>query len=398
VSELASEPSTQRHPVLDAILDHGDELRRLEAESTELRRLAPDVVKWFREVGVMRLIQPKRYGGFEADPRVFNEAMYAISRQSPSAGWVTGVVGVHSWNIGLFDDRAQAEVLGEDPNTWISSSYGPAGKAKPVTGGHELSGRWSFSSGSDYCDWVFVGGMVEGADGGPPEYRHFLLPRADYEIVDVWHASGLVGTGSNDIVVTERFVPAYRSLDVLETMERRVPGREVNTGPLFAMPWFGVLLNSVVVPLVGMASAALDEALAVHRAKVAVHRAMMPGELTLSRLAEASGEIDIARELLLRNLGKLHETAVAGRDPTPAQRMRGKRDHMLAVAMAVSAADKAYQHGGPRSVMSASRLQQLWRDVHAGEHHAMNLPDGTLPVYGRYLVAGDAALVPGTVF
>lgn len=375
------------HPVLDAIAANHEELRRLETESAELRRPAPDMVKWFREIGLMRLIQPKRYGGFEADPRVFNEAMYAISRQAPSAGWVTGVVGVHSWNIGLFDDRAQAEVLGEDPNTWISSSYGPAGRARPVAGGYELTGRWSFSSGSDHCDWVFVGGMVDGT-----EYRHFLLPRADYEIVDVWHASGLTGTGSNDIVVTERFVPAYRTLDVARTLERDVPGREVNTGPLFAMPWFGVLLNSVVVPLIGMAAAALDEALAVHRAKVAVNRALMPGELTLSRLAEASGEIDIAREVLLRNLGELYETAVAGQAPTAAQRMRGKRDHVLAVRMAVSAADKAYRHGGPRSIMSTSRLQQLWRDVHAGEHHAMNLPDGALPPYGRYLVAGDAAL------
>jgi len=381
-----------RHPVLDAIADFSDELRTLEAESTELRRLSPAVVKKFREIGVMRIIQPARYGGFEADPRVFNEAMYAISRASSSAGWVTGVVGVHSWNIGLFDDATQREVLGEDPDTWISSSYGPAGKAERVPGGHVLTGRWSFSSGSDYCDWVFVGGLVADAAGGPPEYRHFLLPRSDYEIVDVWHASGLIGTGSNDIVVTEQFVPERRSLNVADTLERKVPGREVNTGPLFNTPWFGVLLNSVVVPLVGMASSALDEALTVHRDKVAANPMALPGDLTLARLAEASGEIDIARDLLLRNLGELYETAAAGGEPTLAQRLRGKRDHMIAVGMAVRAVDKAYQSGGPRSIKNTALLQQLWRDVHAGEHHAMNLPDGAFPIYGRYLVEGDAAL------
>jgi 3-hydroxy-9,10-secoandrosta-1,3,5(10)-triene-9,17-dione monooxygenase len=310
---------------------------------------------------------------------------------------VTGVVGVHSWHIGLFDARAQDEVLGADPDTWISSSYGPAGRATQVDGGHLLTGRWSFSSGSDYCDWVFVGGLVTDPDGGPPAYRHFLLPRADYEIVDVWNASGLEGTGSNDIVVTERFVPAHRSLDVAETLERRVPGKAVNAAPLYNMPWFGVLLNSVVVPLLGMASAALDDALAVHRAKAALTPPVLPGDLTLSRLAEASGEIDLGRELLLRNLGDLWETAVAGRAPTLAQRMRGKRDHMLAVGLATSAVDKAYQHGGPRSVALSSRLQQRWRDVHTGQHHAMNLPDGALPIYGRWLVEGDAAIaaVPG---
>jgi len=380
------------HPVLDALADIHDELCRLEAESCELRRLAPDIVKRFRDIGVMRLLQPSRYGGYEADPRVFNEAMYAISRASSCAGWVTGVVGVHSWHIGLFEDRTQAEVLGDNPDTWISSSYGPAGQATRVPGGHVLSGRWSFSSGSDYCDWVFVGGLVADEDGGPPEYRHFLLPRTDYTIVDVWHASGLIGTGSNDIVVSEQFVPEHRSLNVADTLERRVPGKQVNTGPLYDMPWFGVLLNSVVVPLLGAADAALGEALQVHREKAAADPALMPGDLTLSRFAEASGAIDLGRDLLLRNVGDLYETAAAGRAPTVAQRLRGKRDHILAVCLAVSAVDKAYQHGGPRAVRSSSRLQQLWRDVHAGEHHAMNLPDAALPVYGRYLVAGEAAL------
>ena len=392
-----SDPKAVHHPVLDALREQQDEFAALEAESAQLRRLAPELVKRLRDSGVMRLLQPARLGGFEADPRVFNEAMYLISRASSSAGWVTGVVGVHSWHIGLFDARAQDEVLGADPDTWISSSYGPAGRATQVDGGHLLTGRWSFSSGSDYCDWVFVGGLVTDPDGGPPAYRHFLLPRADYEIVDVWNASGLEGTGSNDIVVTERFVPAHRSLDVAETLERRVPGKAVNGAPLYNMPWFGVLLNSVVVPLLGMASAALDDALAVHRAKAALTPPVLPGDLTLSRLAEASGEIDLGRELLLRNLGDLWETAVAGRAPTLAQRMRGKRDHMLAVGLATSAVDKAYQHGGPRSVALSSRLQQRWRDVHTGQHHAMNLPDGALPIYGRWLLEGDAAIaaVPG---
>ncbi|WP_063712855.1 acyl-CoA dehydrogenase [Sciscionella marina] len=380
------------HPVLDAIAEYAEELRRLETESIELRKLAPEIVKRFREIGVMRLLQPGRYGGMEADPRVFNEAMYAISRASSSAGWVTGVVGVHAWHIGLFDDRAQREVLGENPDTWLSSSYGPAGKAKRVKGGHVLTGRWGFSSGSDYCDWVFVGGLVTDEAGGPPEYRHFLLPRPDYEIVDVWHASGLVGTGSNDIVVSEQFVPDHRSLNVSDTMERNVPGKEINTSPIYNLPWFGVLLNSVVVPLIGMASTALDEALQIHRTKVSANPAMVPNDLTLTRFAEASGAVDLARDLLLRNLGDLYDTACAEQGPTLAQRMRGKRDHMVAVELAVSAVDKAYQSGGPRSIWNTSLIQQLWRDVHAGQHHAMNLPDGAYPVYGRYLLQGEAIL------
>lgn len=381
------------HPVLDRLAELLPDLAEREAESIELRRLAPAVVKQLRDAGVMRTIQPRRYGGFEADPRVFNEVMFTAARASSSAGWVTGVVGVHAWHLGLYDDRAQDEVWGEDPDTWISSSYGPSGTARAVPGGYELTGRWSFSSGSDQCDWVFVGGMVTD-DDGPPVYRHFLLPRRDYEIHDVWHASGLLGTGSNDILVTEAFVPEHRTMAVSDLHELRCPGREVNTGPLFATPWFSVFLNAVVVPLVGMAAAGLDEALAVHRAKAAADPARLPGDLTLTRLAEASAAVDNARTLLRHNLGEIYETAVTGGTPSVDQRVRAKRDHMVAVGLAVSAVDKAYQSGGPRSIGLGSPLQRIWRDVHAGQHHAVNLPDAAYPDFGRYLVTGDAGPGP----
>jgi 3-hydroxy-9,10-secoandrosta-1,3,5(10)-triene-9,17-dione monooxygenase len=381
------------HPVLDGIAELGDDLRKLEVESTALRRLAPRVVTALRELGVVRLLQPLRHGGAEVDPRVFTEAVHALSQTSGSAGWVAGVVGVNTWHVGLFDAVTQAEVWGPDRDAWICSAYGAGGLAERVPGGHLLRGRWSFSSGSDDCGWALLGGVAD-VGGGGPEFRHFLLPRDDFQVVDVWDPSGLAGTGSNDIVVTEAFVPDRRSLSIADTMERNVPGREVNPGPLFALPWFAVLLGSAVVPLVGMAAAALDEALAGHRATYVADPHALPGDLTLARLAEASASVDIARDVLLRNVGELYDTASAGTAPTLAQRMRSKRDHIVAVRMAVSAVDAAYRSGGPAAIAECSPLQQLWRDVHAGEHHAMNLPDGSLPAYGRYLVAGESALTP----
>lgn len=377
-----------RHEVLDDIDAIEATIADSEKESTALRRMSPDLVERFREIGVMRIVQPKRYAGFEADPRVFNEAIYKISRLAPSAGWVTGVVGVHSWNLGLFAERAQQEVWGEDPDVWISSSYGPAGKARKVAGGYELSGRWSFSSGSDYCDWAFVGGMVT-SDDGPPARYHFLIPRTDYEVVDVWHPSGLIGTGSNDLVAEQVFVPEYRAMSVADVSERRVPGRESNPGPLFAVPWFSILCNSVVVPLLGMADAAVTDTLEIHRTKFLANPDVVPGALTLARLTEATASIDHARDFLLNDIGDIYETVAAGNDPTLDQRMRSQRDHIVAVGMAISAVDKAYQSGGPRSIHESNRLQQIWRDAHAGEHHAMNLPDQAMPNFCRYLITGD---------
>jgi 3-hydroxy-9,10-secoandrosta-1,3,5(10)-triene-9,17-dione monooxygenase len=386
-------PHKIQHPVLDDIAAVADVISASDEESNAQRRLSPALVKQFREIGVMRIVQPSRYGGFEADPRVFNEVMYELSRHSPSAGWVVGVVGVHAWNAGLYEDRTQREVWGENPDVWISSCYAPSGTARRVTGGYVLSGRWGFSSGSDYCDWAFVGGMVQSEDA-PPERRHFLLPRTDYEVVDVWHPSGLAGTGSNDLLATEVFVPDHRSLSVADTNARRVPGREANPGPLFGVPWFSMLCNAVVVPLLGMAAAAADAALEVHRAKYRSTGGVLPGDLTLARLTEATASVDHARRFLRENVGDIYETVAAGGDPTTAQRMISQRDHIASVGLAISAVDKAYQSGGPRSIHLNNALQRIWRDAHAGEHHAMNLPDLEMPNYARYLITGDPGVLP----
>jgi 3-hydroxy-9,10-secoandrosta-1,3,5(10)-triene-9,17-dione monooxygenase len=103
--------------------------------------------------------------------RVTVEAIAEVASACPSSGWLLGVVGVHNWQLGLFPERAQEEVWGDD---------------------------WSFSSGCDHCDWVFLGGIAP-SHGGPPDMRTFLMPRSDYEIVDNWHVAGLAGTGSKDI-------------------------------------------------------------------------------------------------------------------------------------------------------------------------------------------------------
>jgi len=384
-----------QHDAIDAVLDAGDRLRALEAECVEQRRLADDTAKILRDAGIMRILQPARYGGFEADPGVFNTAMHEISRLSSSAGWVTGVVGVHSWHLGLYPDRAQQDVWGQDPDAWISSSYSPAGTARIVPGGYELTGRWGFSSGSNHCDWVFVGAMVTDETGQRTGGQvHLLLPRSDYAIDDVWFTSGLAGTGSNDIVVENAFVPSHRVLDVIDLYTERYPGNEVNPGALFRLPWYTLFVNAVVVPLVGMARRVLDEAVAIHRSRLATDASKLPHPATLARLTEADFEVDTAFRILQADLADAFATAGRGEKVSMALRQRTKRDHIAAVGLAVSAADKSYQVGGPRSISTSSPLQAVWRDVHAGQHHAINLPDKVEHEYGEYLLTGN----PGTLY
>src|SRR5262249_26967632 len=141
----------------------------------------------FQAHGLLRAMQPKYYGGYELDPGIFYQAVTEIAAVCGSTGWVFGVVGVHNWHLALFDPQAQQDVWGEDDSTQLSTSLAPTGQIERVPGGFRVCGRWSFSSGCDFCQWVVVGGMAPAAEASAaPDLRCFLIPRSDYRIDDNW--------------------------------------------------------------------------------------------------------------------------------------------------------------------------------------------------------------------
>ena len=216
------------------------------AEDDKSRRLTDPSWKMLLDGGFVRALQPARWGGGEIALIDFIDSTFEISRANPAAGWVPGVIGVHPWQLALFDERAQKEMWNEDPARMHSSSYNPTGHAERVAGGYRLRGRWSFSSGCDHCRGVMLGAVAGSRDIGGKQvadFRSFLLMRDQYRIEDNWHVAGLKGTGSKDIVVDDTFVPDYRTQSHLDyALNLPLPGQEVNKGPLFRLP-FSVVFN-----------------------------------------------------------------------------------------------------------------------------------------------------------
>lgn len=129
--------------------------------------------------GLFRVLQPKRWGGYEMNLDAFYEVELALAEGDMSTAWIYGVSGVHPWFMALLDDRAAQEVWGADSSTLICSSLMPAGKAASAAGGFRLSGRWRYASCCEHCEWALLGAMVASEVDGAPEGRIFLLPRSD---------------------------------------------------------------------------------------------------------------------------------------------------------------------------------------------------------------------------
>ena len=356
------------------------------ADAEAARKVPAESVKELQQAGVLRLLQPRRWGGREAHPTVFYEAVATIASACGSSGWVASVLGVHPWHIGLFAEQAQQDVWAEDQDTVISSSYAPVGRAKPVDGGFRFSGRWSFSSGCDHATWNLLGGLVLGDDGKPVDYRTFLLPIADYTIEDVWDTVGLRGTGSNDIVVDDVFVPEHRTLSMQHTARCVCPGQELNDGPLFRMPYGTIHPYAITAPLVGMARGAYESYVGYTRERV---RASYVGEKAAQdsfaqvRVAQAASEIDAAWLQLERNVAAEFAHVEKG-EPIPLElRLRARRDQVLGSARAIGAVDNLFESAGGKAINMSAPISRYWRDAHAARAHAANDLERTLVMYGK---------------
>jgi 3-hydroxy-9,10-secoandrosta-1,3,5(10)-triene-9,17-dione monooxygenase len=371
--------------VLGAVTDLLPTLRERAQETEDLRRIPDETVKSLQATGFFRLLQPKRYGGLEASPVDFYRGVRLIASACGSTGWVSSVLGVHPWQLALFDERAQDEVWGEDTATMISSSYAPMGRAKATEGGFTFSGRWSFSSGCDHAQWVFLGGLIMGDEGTPVDFRTFLLPRADYEIDDVWDTIGLRGTGSNDIIVTDVFVPEYRTLSFLDTGRCVCPGQQINSGPLYKLPFASVFSCSISVPVVGMAAGAYEAYVGWTRERVRASTGGKASDDSFNqlRIAEAASKIDGAVLQIDRNMTEALEHATAGEKIPMPLRMRVRRDQVNATGSAIAAVDRLFESAGGRALKVGTPIQRFWRDAHAGRVHAINDPEKALAMFGQ---------------
>lgn len=378
-----SEPESRK--VLDGVQDLLPALRERAQKAEDLRRVPEESIAQLQETGFFRLLQPQRYDGFEANPIDFYTAVKMVGSACGSTGWVASIVGVHPWHLALFSEQAQDEVWAEKPDTRISSSYAPMGKAKVVEGGYRLTGRWSFSSGCDHATWVFVGGPALDDDGKMVDFCTYLLPLGDYRIDDVWDTVGLRGSGSNDIIVEDVFIPAHRALSFMSMSKTDCPGHQVNTSALYKLPWGTVHPSTITAPIIGMAQGAYD-AHVEHQGKRV--RAAYAGEKSKEdpfakvRIAEAASEIDAAWLQLTRNLEEELELLKAGKEIPMSLRLRARRDQVRGTGRSIEAIDRLFENSGGRALASGTPIQRFWRDAHAGRVHAANDPERAYTMFG----------------
>ena len=381
----------------------GDFFEETAAASEQAGKLTDDVVEKLKWVGVVRMLQPKEFGGDEAHPVEFFEAVLDLGSRNGATGWVASVVGVHPWEFAQADLSIQEEIWGEDPDTWTASPYAPMGRLTKVDGGYIANGRWSFSSGTDHCQWIILGAVIvdegsaaPGANGGHGTQVHIVLPRSDYEIVDgSWSVIGLEGTGSKDILIKDTFIPERRIVrpdSLADTLAER--GRD---NALYRMPFSVMFSGAIACGSLAIAEGALRTFTEYAASRVdSKGSAASSNPHQLVALAEAAADISASRLQFLDDIHQIYRLAEKGADIPAAARLQVRRNQVRAVRRATTAVDQLFVHGGGAALRRDQPFQRFFRDMHAAQNHANNAAELTYEGWGRNLFG--LSVPPGVRF
>ena len=365
--KFPSDPTEKRQFLLDAVESVRDIVRSCAQEAEDIGTLPKAVVDAIYDAGLFALKLPEIFGGAEADPITQFEVLEAMAHIDSSAGWCL-MIGVTSIGqpAAFVGDDAAAEIFrgGQVPRG--AGVMMPAGKAKRVDGGFILNGRWPFASGVQHSQWLTTGAFtVEDGDSAP---THMLLvyPTASATVHDNWQVSGLAGTGSNDISVTDLFVPEAFTWDFSVWEPQR-------GGQSYLMGRPGYVANEHAAFAMGVGRCALDEIISYASEK----RRGYPPSLLAERkafqkdMAECDFLLRSAHTLCVEINQKGWDVCQTGNVPGPALQAEMRAVAVYATDVALDIATRAFRYAGGSALYHPGVLQRCMRDINAAAQHFM---------------------------
>ena len=346
-------------------------IREHAAEAEAEHRLPNVTVDAVREAGLFRIWVPEKLGGWEVDPATACRTFEAVARIDSAAGWLVQMSNTIGAMGFFFGDQAIEEMYGGD--TIFADAFHPQGTAVPVAGGFELSGQFPFASACHHADWFFALARVMDGDvprsmNGQPETRLMSLPMSDAQIVDNWDTLGMRGTGSHDDKAEGVFVPEHRAPTFGPTVHAK---NNAWPAPISNLTiWPGIA--SVGVVALGIADAALEEFIALTRAKTPAYQseALNTQSLAHYRLGEARAVLAAARAHVYETLDRAWSSARAGDSISTELKCELQLAGTYAARASRDAIELVAASAGTSSVRESSPLTRQLRDLNTITRHA----------------------------
>jgi 3-hydroxy-9,10-secoandrosta-1,3,5(10)-triene-9,17-dione monooxygenase len=352
------------------------------------------------DAGLLRVYQPKRYGGLEMEWPALPEAARIIASACPSTAWIVAVVGGHATIIGRLPKKMQDEAFSSGVNQlFVTASAQTTGTVTRVRGGYRLNGVWRFASGADHATWFMVHGEVLTTRGrATGEIMRVMAPAREVRVVDTWHVAGLRGTGSKDLAFDNLFIPESRAIPSRESFDAGAPGAKVNPGCyLYDVPFMPYFAGWILGPILGAAEGAYAAYRDATRGRIGAMTGATVAEMATvqERLAESAADIRAATLVYDASNALLHAAGRARRMLTIDETILLNRDRAYVARLCLTAVQRLVRQMGAVGIYDTNPVQRFARDILVAQTQlAVNWDQNLLP-FGRRelgLLTGNARI------
>jgi len=334
-------------------------------EAEQIRRLPAETVADLTASGFTDLLKPARFGGQQAEFPAILDPVRRMAHGCASSAWTIGFYALHNWMLALFDERAQEEAFATRPFL-APAPLAPTGRGIPSGDGIRLTGRWSWATGVMDGNWIMVGALCGPEEDPAAIYPALaLLPISDAQIEDVWHTDGMRATGSNDVVITDAFVPHHRLVRVADIYSGTAPGAGLHDADTYRWPMVPALSLLAAMPALGSAERVVEIYADRLGERILAYEGVAQKDkpLAQARLGEARVRLRALRGLLADTVTDI-ETVVASGEPV---RRPVRADARLAAAHIVHESRMVIANlleaSGASVHFADNPLQRIKRDV-----------------------------------
>ena len=371
-------------------------LARDAARAESQRRLTDEVMAALDEAGLFRILQPRRFGGFEADFRTAAAVTSELAKGCASTAWLVALMGNVSWIIGLGPDRLQRDIWGENPEARGAGSFAGAVESRLVHGGLRVTGKWMAASGCLHADWAGLGVPVVDAEGRVIARGLAFIPMRELKIEETWFTAGMRATGSNTLVAENVLVPEHRILSMPDLIAGKY-ATPYKDEALYRSSFIPAAISAIATVQLGLATRALELVSENAPKRAVAHttyasRANAPS--VQIAVARAAMLIDSARFHLGRHTETVDEAAAAGRTLDYLERARARMEGGHVAETARAAIRILCEANGTSTFADSNPLQRIWRDSETAASHAGLHPDINAEIYGRALLGVTETISP----
>ena len=367
----APKPRLTPAGIIKAAIELRPLLRERQAETEAARRVLDEVNERCIEAGFYRLLQPRRFGGYEFDLPTFARVAIEISRGCPSTGWAVVFTAGHPHVFAKFDLRAQIEVYGTTGEFRAPIVGGQNATARRVDGGYVINGAWDYASGIDgSTHFIAMAPVRDKLEDEPAGVLMPLFERGQYEIDHNWDMLGMRGSGSHRAVVKDQFVPDHR-IGPASLLSPIVvpPEKRLFENPMYVGPSSNVLMAEIAAVAIGTGYAALDayEEILRRRTTPRAATSRIDNREFQVYFGEATALLETAKAALLGCTQQFMDYCAdeaTGKAPfTPEKSANIVLVEQQCCRMAGEAVNLMFRLSGTSQIKPGMPMERYWRDI-----------------------------------